>query len=181
MKLPVPFILEQGFILTGTMGSGKTTLLNELSKRVQTVPEAARTILAEQRSFNGFGVPERDPSLFCELLLSRTLQAYKIHQSRDDIVIFDRGIPDLIAYAELFGLATEHYYCCAELYRYQPKVFILEPWPEIYENDDERKMTLQQSLDFHQILVKHYQALNYQLILVPKLSPIERAKFILTH
>ena len=34
-------------------------------------------ILAEQRSFDGDGVPDMDRSLFCELLLSRTLYQYQ--------------------------------------------------------------------------------------------------------
>ena len=61
-------------LLTGAPGSGKSTLLAELRERgYPTVDEPARQILAEQRSFDGNGVPERSPELFTELLLSRAI------------------------------------------------------------------------------------------------------------
>jgi predicted ATPase len=60
------------FIITGSPGSGKSTILRELKNiAVTVIDEPARQILAEQRSFGGNGVPENDPVLFTELMLSR--------------------------------------------------------------------------------------------------------------
>lgn len=160
------------------MGAGKSSVLKLLKEDgFIVVPECARTILAEQRSFLGHGVPEDNPNLFCELLLSRTLYQYK-SQNDQQLVIFDRGLPDIIAYASFFGLKLEHYKKCADLNRYHNKVFILEPWEEIYENDDERKMTFEQAFDFHHTLTQIYHSLNYDLCITPKCSIIERTEFI---
>lgn len=169
--------MSKKIIITGTMGAGKTSLLKQLSDfNFPVVPECARVILAEQRSFSGHGVPEDNPSLFCELLLSRTLYQYKVESSL--LVLFDRGLPDIIAYASFFNLDLTHYKKCAALNRYQQSVFLLEPWQDIYENDDERKMSFDQAQDFHQRLVDIYQSLNYDLCIVPKGSILQRADFV---
>ena len=92
------------FVLTGAFGSGKSTVLELLRLRgVQVIVEPARQILAEQRSIQGDGVPERDPRLFVELMLSRMLSTYGQYSSRPGPLLFDRGTPDLLAYARLFG------------------------------------------------------------------------------
>ena len=167
-------------IITGTMGAGKSSILDALkAKGLPVIAECARTILAEQRSFSGHGVPENDPYLFCELLLSRTLCEYKSHVD-EDFIFFDRGLPDIIAYASFFNLELTHYQKCAKLNLYHPKVFLLEPWKEIYENDEERKMTFEQAKDFHHILVNVYESLSYNLCIVPKCPITERTQFILS-
>lgn len=170
--------MNKKIIITGTMGSGKSSVLNEINKDGhKVVPECARTILAEQRSFDGHGLPEKDPSLFCELLLSRTLYQYKNYKN-DSLTIYDRGLPDIIAYAKLFNLDLSHFKSCANQHRYNIKVFLLEPWSEIYVNDDERKMTFKEAELFHDDLVNIYKELNYELLIVPKASVEERAAFI---
>ena len=174
--------LTQGFIITGGMGSGKSTLLASFNRDdVSIINEPARQILAEQRSIEGFGVPEINSSLFTELLLSRTTHLYHLAQeNRDQIVLFDRGVPDNIAYAQLFGLDTVHYWLAAERYRYNSHVFYLPPWFEIYCTDDERKMSFAESDKFAESLKNIYLELGYQLHEVPKSEPDIRAEFILS-
>lgn len=170
--------MNKKVIITGTMGAGKSSVLYILKKEgFSVVEECARTILSEQRSFCGHGVPEDNPSLFCELLLSRTLYEYKTDRI-ERLTIFDRGLPDIIAYAAMFNLDLSHFKKCAALNRYHNKVFLLEPWEDIYENDDERKMTFEQALGFHKTITQLYDALNYNLHIVPKLPVDERARFI---
>lgn len=53
------------------MGSGKSIVLQLLKLQGFTVvPEPAREILAEQRTIGDEGVPENNPKLFTQLLLS---------------------------------------------------------------------------------------------------------------
>src|SRR5512141_1893636 len=90
------------FILTGAMGSGKSTLIREIRKAgIRCVSEPAREILAEQRSIGSDGVPELNAELFCKLMLSRSLQNYNQGMDASELQVFDRGIPDMIAYADL--------------------------------------------------------------------------------
>lgn len=170
--------MSKKIIITGTMGSGKSSILNVLKKAGhQVVPECARTILAEQRSFDGYGVPNKDANLFCELLLSRTLNEYKRYNNKA-ISLYDRGLPDIIAYASFFNLDLTHYKACAEKYRYDKTVFLLEPWQDIYVNDEERKMTFTEATTFHNVLIEIYKSLKYELIVIPKASVQERVAFI---
>jgi predicted ATPase len=115
-------IRDRFFLLTGTFGSGKSTLLEHLQLRgISGIVEPARTILAEQRSMQGNGVPEKDPRLFVELMLSRMLDAYRRSETLLGPVLFDRGIPDVLGHAALFGCDFPHCENAAHLYRYNPQ------------------------------------------------------------
>jgi predicted ATPase len=168
------------FILTGAMGGGKSTILKLLKKMdINCVSEPARVILYEQRLISAAGVPENDPNLFTQLMLSRATILYKNNAiERSLLHVFDRGIPDLIAYAELFNLETNIYYNAAEAYRYNPNVFFFKGWGGIYTTDDERKMTYQQANEFGERVAEIYKTLGYNIIEVPRVSAEERAAFI---
>src|SRR4051812_38218245 len=96
--------MDKFFILTGAFGSGKTTLLEHLrTLGFPVVEEPARQILAEQRSIDGAGLPERDARLFVELMLCRAMHDYRRSRATTAPILFDRAIPDMVAYANLFG------------------------------------------------------------------------------
>ncbi len=167
------------FILTGAMGAGKSTILKELKKLdLICIDEPARQILAEQRSINGNGVPDQNPGLFTELLLSRSIYQFKQLTDQQNPVIFDRGIPDNICYAMFFDLDLNAYINAAEQYRYNKQVLFLPAWEAIYHNDDERKMTFDQAKQFGEDLRKLYENLGYYIIDVPMTTPVTRAEFI---
>ncbi len=168
------------FILTGPPGAGKTALLNVLSARnVTVVPEPARRILAEQRSFDGPGVPDADPALFSALLLSRAVDDHRRRSGRNTVTFFDRGIPDCIAYARLFGVDDGPARRAAGIYQYNSIVFFAPPWRDIYGQDDERKMTFDQASQFGGLMYEAYCALGHTLVELP-LSPLhDRADFVL--
>lgn len=171
------------FILTGAMGSGKSTIIEALkAKLCQVVAEPARQILAEQRRFHGKGVPEKDAALFTELMLSRSIYQYGEFKNKKLPVLFDRGIPDLIAYARLFEIDQTTVTQAANLYRYNTLVFVTEDWEDIYTTDSERKMPYEMAQAFGIQVRQIYSELGYKLIEVPKCRPAAtRAEFILKH
>ena len=170
---------NQLFILTGAPGVGKTSLLAELAKfAFQTVPEPARIILARQRAINGPALPEKNPMLFCEAMLTGSIEDYNRNQNSQQPVIFDRGIPDNIAYAGCFDLDTTHFIQESKKYYFNKTVFLLTPWKEIYATDDERKMNFDQVCEFHKLFCKAYLDLKYNLVEVPRASTVERAIFV---
>jgi predicted ATPase len=93
-------------------------------------------------------------------------------------VIYDRGIPDNIAYAELFALHKKFVINAANQYRYNKRIFFLPAWKEIYKTDGERKMTFDQALRFGDDIRKIYEDLGYRIIDVPMEPPNKRAEFI---
>lgn len=112
-------------------------------------------------------------------MLSRALQQYEAALHSDALTIFDRGIPDLIAYSQCFDLASGAEMRAAELYRYNQKVFFAPSWAEIFKNDDERKLTFDQTCDFGENLRVAYQQLGYKLVELPYDTLIKRVEFIL--
>jgi predicted ATPase len=174
-------MMEQLFyyILTGAMGSGKSTIINHLlQKKISCIPEPAREILMEQRRINADGAPEKNADLFTQLMLSRATNNYKKNYESVKPIIFDRAIPDIIAYADLFQLDTKIYYNAAKYYKYNNTVFLFNGWKEIYANDDERKMSFEQADNFGNKIEEIYHKLGYTIITVPKLNIEERIKFI---
>lgn len=168
------------FVLTGAMGSGKSTTINELRKLgLMCIDEPARQILAEQRAIDGNGLPEKNQQLFTDLLLSRSIYQFKQMENRHGLVIYDRGIPDNIGYTKLFNLDAHSAVKASQKFQYNTNIFFLSAWKEIYQNDDERKITFNQSKAFGENIKKIYQDLGYHIIEVPMISAFARAQFII--
>lgn len=173
-------IKENYFVLTGAMGAGKTTVLNRIKEKgYLCVDEPARIILKEQRAAGGDGVPERNAEFFNELILSRMISGFENNLLSKEVIIFDRGIPDIIAYSELLETKKEMSEKAAEEFRYNKNVFMFNGREEIYSNDDERKMDFKDANNFGINVKRIYESLNYSVIDVPFASIDERTEFIL--
>jgi predicted ATPase len=171
------------FVITGGPGSGKTTLLHELARRgFSCSEEVARQIIQEQVESNGDALPWGDTLRYTELMLTRSIEAFREHTPSSEIVFMDRGIPDAACYARLINLPlfAELRTACVT-YRYNTMVFMAPPWEEIYTTDGERKQTYQEAIDTHRLMVAVYQEYGYQPIELPRVSPAERAEFVIAH
>ena len=167
------------FVLTGAMGAGKSAVMDRLrAGQHWCVDDPARQILKEQRSIAGSGVPEVDAPLFNQLMLSRAIYLYNANSQTDGAVVFDRGIPDLIAYAGLFDLDAAVYERAAKTYRYNPTVLYFAGWIDIYTLDDERKMDFKSANMFGAKVAGVYRRLGYQSIEVPRVPIDDRVRFI---
>lgn len=169
------------FILTGGPGSGKTSVLEALKNcGYVVVPEVARSIIKEQQSFGGEATHAGNRIAFCNLMLNQSVTDYKNHLIVPQTVFFDRGIPDLYGYAKRFcnGI-TEEIEQATKLYRYNPTVFLFPPWPEIYNEDTERKQDFNEAMDTYQVVKEAYKVCGYQIIEIPKTTINERVEYIL--
>lgn len=167
------------FILTGAMGAGKSAVLAALKAMdFKCIAEPARIVLKEQRKIKGTGVPEKDPALFNMLMLDKMLHNYERNLDSESPVIFDRGLPDLISYAELLGTDALKSKIASEKYIYNRTVFAFNAWKEIYTNDEERKMSFNLAEKFGINVKKIYKDSGYEIIDVPFLPLKERADFI---
>jgi predicted ATPase len=166
------------FILTGAPGSGKTAILGRLGNELRCVGEPAREVLAEQRATGGSGTWDQDAPLFVHLLLQRSIEKYAIARESGETFIFDRGIPDCIVYALLAGGDPTPSLEAADAYRYRPHVLFLEPWSDIYETDEERIMSFDDTVSFSRTLRDVYERCGYTLVDVPRDSIDDRATFV---
>src|SRR5262249_14512553 len=94
---------------------------------------------------------------------------------------FDRGIPDTLGYARLIGMQNDGPIRDACLqYRYAPTVFVAPAWQEIYQTDSERKQDFSEAEKTFTVICESSRACGYEVVVLPKASPAERAKFILS-
>jgi predicted ATPase len=167
-------------VITGGPGSGKTSLIDTLAAEgVRHMPEAGRAIIQDQLDIGGTALPWSDREAFAALMLAWEMRSYREAVGAPGPIIFDRGIPDVIGYLRLCGLPVPAFIVrAAERRRYASKVFIAPPWPEIFEQDGERKQTLAEAEATYHAMVDAYSDQGYQLITLP-LAPIaERARFV---
>ena len=169
------------FVLTGGPGSGKSTLIEALAVAgLRTAPEAGRAIIRDQAAIDGRALPWVDPLLFAEMMLARDLQSYADHAGRDGPVFFDRGIPDVIGYLTLVGLPVpDHMRKAAALCRYNARVFVCPPWPEIFTQDRERRQTPEEAERTYEVMITTYAECGYRPVEVPREGVAARRQFVL--
>ncbi len=170
-------VSESFFILTGAPGTGKTAILSRLPAGVPWVAEPARELLAENPALDVRYTWRQDPDVFLGLILARSMRTYEA-TSGSGPVVFDRGLPDCVAYALQLGADPTPSLAAAERYRYNPEVLIATPWEDIYTTDTERTMTFEMTVQFHHHVVTAYELTGYTLIEVPQGQIAERVAFV---
>ncbi len=115
------------YVITGAPSSGKTTLLKELEKiGYRVVHEVARAHIETQMA-QGRTLEEirSDKQSFENRVLNRKI-ALEAQLPKHEVIVFDRAVPDSIAYFELAGLDTAEAIARSPRNRYR-KVFLLDP------------------------------------------------------
>ena len=169
------------FVISGGPGCGKTAVVDELAKLgFRCAPEVARQIIREQMESGGTAVPWGDRDAYTHLMLQRSIASFKEHTPTSQPTFSDRGIADTLCYARLIGLEdkTAIEDACRR-YLYAPLVFLAPPWREIYVTDTERKQDFAEATRTYEVMKEVYRDCGYELIELPKLTPLARAQFIL--
>jgi predicted ATPase len=172
---------ERFFVLTGGPGSGKSTLIEALERagRARSV-EAGRGVIQDQMAIGGRALPWSDPLAFAELMLCWEMRSYRMAGDETGPVFFDRGTPDVVGYLRLLGLPVPlHMDRAARMFRYNRRVFIAPPWPEIFRQDGERRQDLDEAVRTYEAMVATYGDYGYELVELPRASVEERARFVL--
>ncbi|WP_445731061.1 AAA family ATPase [Mariniflexile sp.] len=168
-------------VITGGPGTGKSTLINELIKRGYTcLEEISRQVTLNAKKEGIDQLFLTNPLLFSELLLEGRHQQYHDADNLNaDIIFFDRGVPDVLAYMDFIGDTYPASFietCNQAVY---DTVFILKPWETIFTSDNERYENFEQALQIHDCLLNTYKNYNYQLIDVPFDTVENRSDYIL--
>jgi predicted ATPase len=169
------------FVVTGGPGSGKSTLIEALGRAgfARSI-EAGRGVIQDQVTIGGRALPWSDPFAFAELMLSWEMRSWHMAREQAGPVFLDRGGPDVVGYLRLLGLPVPKYMQkAAEVFRYNRRVFIAPPWPEIFGQDSERKQSLDEAVRTYEAMVATYGDYGYELLELPRVSVEERMRFVI--
>lgn len=165
-------------IITGAPSSGKTTIINALSvKGYQTAPEIARAYLEQ--------ILKKDPDFFInhrgtKVIQDKILELKMIREKQlapDELIFFDRGIPDSLAYFRYYKIPTDEIMAKMMHYKYAYVIY-LEGLPVVADNirqEDEAEAHL---IGKH--IYQAYSDLGYDVISIPPASVEERMNMILS-
>lgn len=170
---------ERFVLISGCSSGGKSTLLAELGRRGHAVvEEPGLRIVTQELASGGGALPWVDASAFLRRAIEMALADRAAAQGLSGWVFFDRGLVD--AASGLQHLTGEPVLdALGRAHRYNRRVFLAPPWPEIYVTDQERRHDLNQAVAEYERLAVTYPLLGYEVLVLPKVSVEDRAKFVL--
>ncbi len=168
------------YAIAGGPSSGKTTLVNELAKiGFKIYPEAVR-ILLERELAQGKKLKDVQGTVDLQKEIYKLQLEMENAAPKDEVVFFDRGLPEGIAYCRFYGLDIAEYseknrqifedrYC---------KVFFCQQLP--FDKDRARVEDEIAAQKLSRLIRAAYAELGYEIIdLPPGPTPANRVKIIL--
>jgi predicted ATPase len=157
---------------------GKTTLIRHLQAMGErVVEETARAVIREQVEAGGDAVPWLDNDRFVDETARRDIAIFDSLADETRRVFFDRGIMD--SYGANGAAPSPELVEAVRTRRYNARVFIAPPWPEIYETDAERRQDWAEAERTFDIIREQLPRLGYTPVVLPKASVAARAAFVL--
>ena len=173
--------------ITGGPGSGKTSLVNHLgSLGYATVPEAGIQIIRELNRELGVqgqvAWRQGHRAEFQRQVVDRMLALEAACTAPEGSLVFCvRGLPDVLAYAEEFGIEVEPALrSLIDGKRYR-RVFILDTLADFPARAATgRTSNRERSVRLNALLFKAYRSFGYSPVRVPELSIEARAQLVLS-
>lgn len=165
-------------LISGCSAGGKSSLLAELGRRgYATVEEPGRRIVREELERGGSALPWSDLEAFLRKAFKVALDEFMRASSFTGWVFFDRGLIDAAAGIER-ATGQSMAKTLGPLHRYHRRVFVVPPWPDIHVTDQEPRHELSEAVVEYEHLLKAFQALGYDVTVLPKVSVVERADLV---
>lgn len=167
-------------VITGGPGAGKTSVAAALARvGIATMPEAGRAIIRAQSRIGADALPWANRMAFAAAMLVWDMRSHEEALALEQPVVLDRGLPDVIGYLTVCGLAVpEAMWNAARRLRYNRRVFMAPYWPDIFRGDSERRQTAAEAQKTARVMGEIYAALDYELVPLPLASIAARAAFI---
>jgi Predicted ATPase len=170
-------------VISGGPGSGKTTLVSLLEEQGHVcMHEISRDVIKAAQEEGIEQLFLENPLLFSQKLLEGRLQQFEAGASHQiPFLFYDRGMPDVTAYMDYIrSHYPDNFYRTCMSNRYD-SVFLLPPWEEIYEQDNERYESFDEAEKIYRYLVHGYQKYGYHITEVPIGSVPSRIDYILSN
>jgi predicted ATPase len=166
-------------VIGGAPSSGKTTVVHEMFLNdLRIVPEVPRAH-AELEMAKGKTLKEirGQPQIFqcavvdLQILRERTLDP-------TERMILDVGLPDMVPYCNMHGVATDLIFNECRKRRYK-NVFLFDPLPFVRDHIRTEDSGLAHKID--QEIEEAYRQLGYEPVRVPAMNVEDRIAFVLEH
>lgn len=169
-------------MISGGPGSGKTTLISHLEEQGYVcMHEISRDVIKTAQKEGIEQLFLENPLLFSQKLLEGRLQQFNegsLH--RIPFLFYDRGMPDVTAYMDYIqSRYPDYFYRTCTTHRYDT-VFLLPPWEDIYEQDNERYESFEEAEKIYHYLLQGYRKYGYHVKEVPVGNVDSRADYILS-
>src|SRR5210317_1905493 len=98
--------MQKKIVITGGPGTGKSTVIDALTAlNFSCMNEISREVTLNARKNGTEQLFLTNPMLFSELLLEGRINQYiEAEKTNNELVFFDRGIPDVHAYMNYLGV-----------------------------------------------------------------------------
>ncbi len=182
--------MPKRIVITGGPGTGKTSVIRLLEEMGYfCFHEVIRDLTLEAKRNGNQAAFESnpltfvdDPLKFNEFLINSRLEHFKAGEDLShNIVFYDRGLPDVLAYMKYFDQEYPDHFISHCLNHKYDKVILLPPWEEIYTRDEERLESFEQAMEIHEELISMYASFHYETRMVPTGTVQERADYIVNH
>ena len=165
------------YVVTGAPSSGKTVLVRELEKLgYRVIHEVARAYIKTQMEQGRTQEEIRADKRSFENWILHAKIAIEAELPKDQVIIFDRAIPDSIAYFEVAGLDPKEAIRKSPRNRYK-KVFLLDRLP--YQVDHARIEDNQIAIRLDQSLERSYRMLGYEVTRIGVMPVQDRLRLII--
>ena len=170
-------------VISGCSGGGKSTLLAELARRgFRAFEEPGRRIVKEELARGGDALPWTNPAAFAQRCIALSLANIAAALAQDGVSFCDRSLVDAVSALEHMGRAVPERARSALAERpYHRIVFMTPPWPELFQQDAERRHNFADACAEYDRLLRAYADNGHRLVLIPKIEPVERATFVANH
>ncbi|WP_432411135.1 AAA family ATPase [Rasiella sp. SM2506] len=167
--------------IIGGPGTGKSTLISSLeADGYACMREISRDIILEAQKEGVEQLFLTNPILFSQKLLEGRLQQFlDAERYETNYLFYDRGLPDVPIYMDYLGTEYPDYFtetCHKNKYE---TVFLLTPWEQIYQQDNERYESFEIATKLYTYLKEGYENFGYKTIEIPIGTVEDRKKFIL--
>ena len=175
-------------VITGGPGTGKTSIIKGLEQQgFHCYHEIIRDMTSKAKKEGDPDSFASNPLVFVDdalqfnkdLLHGRAKHYQDSLKSKEPIIFFDRGIPDVLAYMDFFEQPDDNKFTSTCEKNPYDHIFLLPPWQEIYISDNERLESYEEAEKIDSALHNTYTQFGYEPILVPKKPVSERIDFIL--
>ena len=160
------------YVVTGAPHAGKTSVIELLEKKgYRVVYETARIYIDKEIAKGGTIKEIRKNELeFQKGILDLKIDIEK-NLPKDEVIFFDRAMPDSAAYYELYGLSDDKYLKEAIKKCKYKKVFLFDYLD--YKKDYARIESKEEQKKLQELLEKSYKKFKIPLVKVPRMNSKE--------